>query len=97
MTARADRSVWGPTPLCLRLRREISEPPAQLCVPSIKMVSILLWILLLVICWPLALALLILYPLIWLILLPFRLAGIAIEGVFELIRAIFLFPARMLR
>jgi len=61
------------------------------------MLSILLWLLLLIVCWPVALVLLILYPLIWVIMLPFRLVGIAVEGVFELIRAIFLFPARMLR
>jgi hypothetical protein len=60
------------------------------------MLSILLWLLLLVICWPLALILLILYPLIWVLMLPFRIVGIAVEGVFELIRAIFLFPARVL-
>ena len=60
------------------------------------MLSIILWVLLLIICWPLALVLLILYPLIWVILLPFRIVGVAVEGVFELIRAIFLFPARVL-
>jgi hypothetical protein len=60
------------------------------------MLSFLLWILLLIICWPLALILLILYPIIWVIMLPFRLVGIAVEGVFELIRAIFFFPARIL-
>ena len=60
------------------------------------MLSILLWMLLLIICWPLALVLLILYPFIWLLMLPFRIVGIAVEGVFELIRAIFLFPARVL-
>jgi hypothetical protein len=60
------------------------------------MFSILLWFLLLIICWPVALILLILYPLIWIILLPFRIVGVAVEGVFELIRAIFLFPARVL-
>jgi hypothetical protein len=60
------------------------------------MLSILLWFILLMICWPLALILLILYPIIWLILLPFRIVGVAVEGVFELIRAIFLFPARVL-
>jgi hypothetical protein len=61
------------------------------------MLSILLWLVLLIFCWPLALILLVLYPLIWLILLPFRIVGVAVEGVFELIRAIFLFPARVLR
>jgi hypothetical protein len=60
------------------------------------MFSILLWFLLLIICWPVALILLILYPLIWVLLLPFRIVGVAVEGVFELIRAIFLFPARVL-
>lgn len=60
------------------------------------MLSILLWLFLLMICWPLALILLILYPIIWLLMLPFRIVGIAVEGVFELIRAIFLFPARVL-
>jgi hypothetical protein len=60
-------------------------------------VKLLLWLLLLVVCWPLALAVLVLWPIIWLILLPFRLLGIAIEGVFALVRAIFLLPARVLR
>ena len=60
------------------------------------MLSILLWIFLLIVCWPLALILLILYPVIWVLMLPFRIVGIAVEGVFELIRAIFLFPARVL-
>jgi hypothetical protein len=58
--------------------------------------KILLWLLLFVLCWPLALLALILYPLIWLLLLPLRLIGIAVEGVFELLRAIVLFPARLL-
>ena len=60
------------------------------------MLSILLWLFLLIVCWPLALILLVLYPIIWVLLLPFRIVGIAVEGVFELIRAIFLFPARVL-
>jgi hypothetical protein len=57
----------------------------------------LLWCLLLVLCWPLALLALVLYPLLWLLLLPFRLVGIAVEGVFELLKAILLLPARVLR
>ncbi|MBX3690161.1 hypothetical protein [Dokdonella sp.] len=61
------------------------------------MLSFLLWLLLLVFCWPVALLALVLYPLVWLILLPFRLLGIAVEGVFELLRSIILFPARLLR
>lgn len=59
--------------------------------------KLLLWLLLFVFCWPLALLALVLYPLIWLIALPFRLVGIAVEGVFELLRSIVLLPARMLR
>jgi hypothetical protein len=57
----------------------------------------LLWCILLVLCWPLALAALVIYPLVWLILLPFRLVGIAVEGALELVWAIVTLPARMLR
>jgi len=60
------------------------------------MLKFLLWLLLLVCCWPLALIALVLYPIVWLILLPFRLIGIAFEGVFELLRAVVLLPARVL-
>jgi hypothetical protein len=59
--------------------------------------KILLWLILFVICWPLAILALILYPLIWLLLLPFKLIGIAVNGVFELLRAILLLPSRLLR
>jgi hypothetical protein len=61
------------------------------------MLKLLLFCLLLLTCWPLALAALILYPLIWLILLPFRLVGLAVGGAFELISALFFLPARLLR
>ena len=54
----------------------------------------LLWLILLVLCWPLALLALVLYPLVWLFLLPFRLLGIAVEGVLELVRAVVTLPAR---
>jgi hypothetical protein len=60
------------------------------------MVKLLLWLLLLVFCWPLALLALVLYPVVWLLTLPFRLVGIALEGVFELLRAIVMLPARVL-
>ncbi len=60
------------------------------------MVKFLLWLILLLLCWPLAILALLLYPLIWLILLPFRLVGIAVEGVFALIRGLFLLPGRIL-
>jgi len=61
------------------------------------MIKLLLFCILLVLCWPVAVAALLLYPIIWLVTLPFRLAGIAVRGVFELITAIFLFPVRVLR
>jgi hypothetical protein len=61
------------------------------------MLTFLLWCLLLVVCWPLALLALILYPIVWLVLLPFRIVGIAVGGVFELLRAIIFLPARVLR
>ncbi len=60
------------------------------------MFGFILWLLLLFLCWPLALLALVLYPLVWLLLLPFRLLGIGVEGVFELLRAIVLLPARIL-
>jgi hypothetical protein len=56
----------------------------------------LLWLILLVVCWPLALLALVLYPIVWLLLLPFRLVGIAVEGVFALLRAVILLPSRLL-
>jgi hypothetical protein len=59
-------------------------------------VTILIWFVLLVICWPLALLALILAPLIWLLSLPFRAVGMVVEGVFALLRAIVLLPARLL-
>jgi len=62
-----------------------------------SMATFILWCILLVLCWPLALLALVLYPLIWLLLLPFRLVGIAVGGVFELLRAILFLPARILR
>jgi hypothetical protein len=60
------------------------------------MLTFLIWLLLLVVCWPLALLALLLYPLVWLLLLPFRLVGIAFEGVFALLRSLILLPARVL-
>ena len=60
------------------------------------MVKFLLWLLLLALCWPLALLALVLYPVIWLVLLPFRLLGIAVDGAFALVRALFMLPARVL-
>jgi hypothetical protein len=56
----------------------------------------LLWLILLILCWPVALLALLLYPFVWLILLPFRLIGITVEGVFGLLKGIILLPARLL-
>jgi hypothetical protein len=61
------------------------------------MVKFLLWCILFVLCWPLALLALVLYPVVWLLLLPFRLVGIAVGGVLELVSSIILLPARVLR
>jgi hypothetical protein len=61
------------------------------------MLKFILWCLLLVICWPLALLALVLYPIVWILLLPLRLVGIVVEGVFEFLRALVLLPARILR
>ena len=60
------------------------------------MAAFLLWLILLIICWPLALVALLLYPLIWLLLLPFRILGYAVEGAFGLVRGLFLLPARII-
>ena len=61
------------------------------------MIKLIVFLVLLLTCWPLALIALILYPFIWLILLPFRLLGIVITGVFDLIAALFYVPVRILR
>lgn len=60
------------------------------------MAAFLLWILLFIVCWPIALAALILYPIFWLLLLPFRILGIAVDGVLQLVWAIVTLPARLL-
>jgi hypothetical protein len=60
------------------------------------MLKLLLWLLLLLLCWPLALLALLLWPVVWVISLPFRILGIAFEGVFALLRAIVMLPARLL-
>jgi hypothetical protein len=57
----------------------------------------LLWCILLVLCWPIAILALVLYPLVWVLLLPFRVVGLAVAGVLELLWAVVTFPARLLR
>jgi len=61
------------------------------------MTKFLVWLILLIVCWPLALLAVVLYPIVWLILLPFRIVGIAVDGVLSLLRGIFSLPARFLR
>jgi hypothetical protein len=60
------------------------------------MIGFLLWLLLLVVCWPLALLALVLYPIVWLLMLPLRLVAISVEGVFAFLRALIMLPARAL-
>jgi len=60
------------------------------------MTKFLLWLILLFFCWPLALLALVLYPIVWMLLLPFRLVGIAVDGVLSLLKAIILFPSTVL-
>jgi hypothetical protein len=76
--------------------REPKQPPVRIILRG-AMITFFLWCILLVVCWPLALLALILYPLIWLLLLPFRIVGIAVGGVLELVKAIIFLPARVLR
>ena len=59
------------------------------------MLTFILWCILFVICWPLALLALVMYPIVWLLLLPFRIVGIAVEGVLKLVWAVVTFPARL--
>jgi hypothetical protein len=61
------------------------------------MLNFLLFLILLILCWPLALVAIVVYPIVWLIMLPFRIVGITVKGVLELIAAIFYFPVRVLR
>lgn len=60
------------------------------------MMTFLLWLVLLVFCWPIALLALVLWPLVWLVALPFRVLGFAVDGIFEFLRALFMLPARVL-
>jgi hypothetical protein len=63
----------------------------------VRFTNFILWLILLVLCWPLALVALLLYPLFWLLLLPFRLVGITVDAVFELLKAILFLPVRIMR
>jgi type IV secretory pathway VirB3-like protein len=82
---------WRPDPIMQGCTRRNGSGAVET-----SMLTFVLWLLLLVFCWPLALLALVLYPIVWLLLLPFRLLGVAVEGVFELLKAIILLPARVL-
>jgi hypothetical protein len=70
--------------------------PFRLTIVLVNMVKFLLWCILLVLCWPLALLAVLIYPLVWLLLIPFRIVGIAVDGVLELLRGIVRLPVRLL-
>jgi hypothetical protein len=89
-------SQYGKKIIGLR-KRSFSDRFSEVRIEVQRMKNFLLWLILLVICWPLALLALVLYPLVWLLLLPFRLLGIAMGGIFELLAAIITLPARILR
>src|SRR5277367_2536415 len=79
-------------------RPELSTHPKRITRQELSaMMTFLLWCLLFLLCWPIALFALVLYPIVWLILLPFRVVGIAVGGVLELIWALITLPARMVR
>jgi hypothetical protein len=79
------------------LAAEWTHRARRAAIGTEAMLTFLVWTLLLVFCWPLALLALLLYPVVWLLLLPFRILGIALGGVFEFLSALFLLPARVLR
>ena len=86
-------------PHALNFTRPFAAPGMALIdnLPQDRLMKLLLWLLLLFLCWPLALLALVLYPIVWLISLPLRLLGIAVEGVFALLAAMVMLPARLLR
>jgi hypothetical protein len=94
----SDGSVNAVVETARSLRNEIAGPRVyRYGRLGAIMIKFLLWCILLVLCWPLALLALVLYPIVWLLLLPFRILGIAVDGVLELVRAIIMFPVRLLR
>jgi len=74
---------------------ETDRSAVKIC--EVAMAAFFLWIILFILCWPIALLALVLYPIVWLLTLPFRIVGIAVHGVLGLISALFLLPVRVLR
>jgi hypothetical protein len=93
-SAREGTNLPSASYLCLRWFKRQPDPGGD---RKIAMVKFLLWCILLVLCWPLALVALVLYPIVWLLLLPFRVVGIAVTGVLDLIAAVLFLPVRVLR
>jgi hypothetical protein len=90
------RQVWliSTTGVCSILNTTLEHIERTFVFPNV--VKFLLWCILLALCWPLALLALLLYPLVWILLLPFRLVGIAVDGVLGVLRGIVLLPVRLL-
>lgn len=89
--------VAGSNPVSRSIPLEHSNAVRRIDTRGYVMIGFLLWCILFILCWPLALFALFLYPIVWLLLLPFRLVGIAVGGVLELIWAVITLPARVLR
>jgi hypothetical protein len=77
------------------LARKMDRAAVQ--ISEVAMAAFFLWIILFILCWPVALLALVLYPIVWLLTLPFRIVGIAVHGVLGLISALFMLPIRLLR
>jgi hypothetical protein len=75
----------------------LTDKPIETTALSRPMLTFLLWCLLLFLCWPLAIAVLLIYPLVWLVLLPFRLIGLTFDAIFETLHAVLSLPARVAR
>jgi hypothetical protein len=95
-TVRGLRPVGVWWPIACGIMSPCVPPAARFEGRGRAMVKFLLWLLLLVVCWPLALLALVLWPVVWVLSLPFRLVGILVEGVFALLRAVVTLPARLL-
>ena len=78
-------------------RRELLAPRVRSVIRRSNVAAFFLWCILFILCWPVALLAVVLFPIVWLITLPFRIVGIAVHGVFALLAALFFLPARVLR
>ena len=78
-------------------RVELLPPRVRNLYREVNMAAFFLWCILFILCWPVALLAVVLFPIVWLITLPFRILGIAVNGVFALLAALFFLPVRILR